>query len=163
MTLVLVDPCRWRLRRAWRPISVADPILAQCRLALTYARWAGVPVIFVRDRRGSGGWQGPAPGPAWIEGFEPRRHESVFERAGRSCYESPYFREVVEGAGGVFAVAGFIGPGGCGATAADARAAGHIVLFLVDAIDDDRLETPSLHLVALRDWLGDRAGRKRPW
>ena len=161
-TLVLVDLCRARLRDGQRPAPATEAILAHCRASLVYARLAAIPVIFVRNRRQGEGWRSPGAGLIWIDGFEPRRHESVFERTGLSCYDSPYFTEIVDGVGGSCVVAGFVGPGGCRATAADAQAAGHRLTFLADAIDDDAAAARPAHLVAARDWLRDPAGALRP-
>lgn len=137
-TLVLVDPCKNHLTGTGRTsrASVAG-ILVRCRAALAHARSAGIPVTFVRDRQPRDGISSKDGSPVWIKGFEPGRYDSVFERAGPSCYGSPYFDEVVEGAGRGIAVAGFAGRGGCLATAADAVFKGHAVAFLTDAILDD--------------------------
>jgi hypothetical protein len=76
----------------------------------------------------------------WIKGFEPKRHDSMFDRAGPSCYGSVYFDEVVEDAGRHIVVAGFLGRGGCLATAADAVSMGHGITFLSNAIYDSLSE-----------------------
>lgn len=137
-TLVLVDPCKKHLAEtAEVSRAVAAGILVRCRAVLAHARSMGIPVTYVRDRQSSMNAPGKDGGPIWIKGFEPGRYDSVFERAGPSCYGSPYFDEVVEGAGRGIVVAGFAGRGGCLSTASDAVSMGHAVTFLTDAIFDD--------------------------
>lgn len=134
--LVLVDPCRRHLLRTSAiPRAEAAGILTNCRAALAHARATGIPVVFVRDRVLNS--DSRDEGRSWIRGFEPKRHESIFERVGPSCYGSPYFDEVIDGAGRNIVVAGFIGRGGCLATAADAVSTGHSIVFLSNALHDD--------------------------
>lgn len=137
-TLVLVDLCRRNLTRPTETSrATAAGILVRCRAALAHARRTGIPVTFVRDRTGGRNDFGKAEAHVWIHGFEPKRHESVFERIGPSCYDSPYFEEIMNGAGRHIVIAGFVGRGGCLATAADAVRAGHAITFLKDGICDD--------------------------
>ena len=137
--LVLVDPCKRHVVEPAAPVRTGtDNMLANCRRATTHARALGIPVAFVRNRKPK--TDPPNNGQGWIDGFEPRRNDSVFERVGISCYGSPYFSEVVDGAGGNIVVAGFVGHGGCLATAADAVSARHRIVFLSDALQDDLLE-----------------------
>ncbi len=136
--LVLSDLRKQHLTQAGAvPRAAAAGILVRCRAVLAHARSMGLPVAFVRDLPLSGNAAGSGGGSVWIKGFEPGRYDSVFERAGPSCYGNPYFDEVVEGAGRGIVVAGFAGRGGCLATAGDAMSAGHAVTFLTDAIFDD--------------------------
>ena len=136
-TLVLVDT---RSHHLFGPAGSirADTggILRHCRAALLHARRLGTPVMFVRDRYFGSNTPTKA-GRSWIKGLEPQRNDRVFERDGESCYDGPYFREVIETAGRSIAVAGFLGSGGCLATAVDALCAGHAITFLKDAIVDD--------------------------
>lgn len=136
--LVLADLRKQHLTQAGAvPRAATAGILVRCRAVLAHARGMGLPVTFVRDRPSFSNASGSDGGSVWIKGFEPGRYDSVFERAGPSCYGNPYFDEVVEGAGRGIVVAGFAGRGGCLATAADAVSAGHAVTFLTDAIFDD--------------------------
>jgi Isochorismatase family len=130
--VVLVDPCHHRIRnrRGLSHFDVAG-ILAHCRAALVHARSVGMAVAFIRD--GSNPRVGS--GPDWIKGFEPERNDMIFERRAVSCYANPYFEEIAKTSGDLV-FAGFPGPGGCIATAADAIRAGTRITFLEDATVD---------------------------
>jgi nicotinamidase-related amidase len=108
-------------------------IIANCRLALTTARQRGWRVVYVY---GEGGGAGTRPADGWLKGFEPHRMDAICTRRGRSCYSSPYFSGVIDSEGGAAVYAGFLGDGGCLATAADAIRARHGITFLEDAIKD---------------------------
>lgn len=102
------------------------PMLAKCRLLLKEARLRRWPVAFVRP---------PSPSLAtfrgrpvrWIEGFEPRRSDMIFERSGSSCYSSEQFASAMDGAGRVFIVVGFSGESTCLSTLMDAARHDHFV------------------------------------
>jgi hypothetical protein len=136
-TLVLVDVCRTRVAQEGTPAALATrPILARCQQALAAARNAGVPVVFVHDAREERG-RLLGTESRWLAGFEPRRYESVVASSGPSCYASPYFLEILDGAGRAMLLAGLLGLHGATATAADALRYGHRLTLLSDAIDFD--------------------------
>jgi isochorismate hydrolase len=88
---------------------------------------------------------------AWIKGLEPVRSDILLERRGLSCYSCAFFDEVAQAGGGDIALAGFLGDGGCLATAADALSAGHRVTILQDAVFDGASQLfTEAHLRALR-------------
>lgn len=130
--IVLVDACHHRLKNH-RGLSHGEiaGVLFHCRAALVHARSMGMAVAFIRDganaRIGSNS--------DWIKGFEPERHDMIFERRALSCYANPYFEEIAK-ASGELVVAGFPGPGGCLSIAADAVRAGTRITFLEDATVD---------------------------
>ena len=107
------------------------PVIAKCRHLLVEARARHWPVAFVRPPRTM-----PAPrgrGPRWIEGFEPRRTDMVFDRTGPSCYSSEEFADAMDGAGRVFVLAGFSVESACLATLIDAAQNNHFVGLVRDA------------------------------
>ena len=113
------QPARW---------SVAG----HCRSVLHGMRSLNVPVAFTRrrarDRRAAA-----LLASAWITGFQPGRLDAVFERDTGSCYGNPFFREIIDASGGVFALAGFFSNSDRRATVEDAERCGHKVRVLVDA------------------------------
>jgi nicotinamidase-related amidase len=106
--------------------------LAQCAGALAHARGMGFPVAFARSSRRASGF-GPAQTPRWIERFEPRGSEMVFERDKPSCFSNPLFADAMRHQPGALVLAGFAGETGCLSTAIDAHHRGHDVIFLADA------------------------------
>jgi nicotinamidase-related amidase len=108
-----------------------DPVLAKCRLLLTEARERHWPVAFVRN----------APSPTarssaasrWIEGFEPRRDDMVFDRTGPSCYSNEAFADAMDSAGRVYVLAGFGAESSCLSTLMDAARNDHFVGLVRDA------------------------------
>ena len=136
-TLVLVDVCRGSLAPLRAPAPMTTPqILARCHEALLAARRVGVPVVFVHDQPGDAANLPPGES-RWFAGFEPRRYESVVARSAHSCYASPYFSEILDGAGRSMLLAGLLGLEAAGATAADALHHGHRLTFLSDAVGFD--------------------------
>jgi len=108
------------------------PVLRNCGLLLEKARSRGWPVAFftplqlrreIRRR----------PRALWIEGFEPRRNDMVFERTDVSCYTSREFADAMTASGSVFVMAGFSGEGACLATLIDAARHGHQAGLIRDA------------------------------
>lgn len=92
------------------------PMLERCRLLLGEARARHWPVAFVRPAAE------PSSRPArWIEGFEPKRSDMVFDRSGHSCYSSEEFADAMEASGRVFVIAGFSVESTCLATLMDAQ------------------------------------------
>lgn len=109
-----------------------EPVLAKCRFLLAEARERHWPVAFVRTatapstRRGSGA-------SMWIEGFEPRRADMVFDRTGPSCYSSESFANAMDSAGRVYVLAGFCADSSCLTTLIDAAQNDHFVGLVRDA------------------------------
>ena len=175
-TLVLVDVCRGSLPgRQPAPLTTPET-LARCHEALLAARRVGVPVVFVHDQPGDAANLPPGQS-RWFAGFEPRRYESVVARSAHSCYASPYFSEILDGAGRSMLLAGLLGLEAAGATAADALRHGHRLTLLSDAVGFDsatlirdshrgadpharqgsraRKGRPALHAVTTGDWLAE--------
>ncbi|MDR3468749.1 MAG: isochorismatase family protein [Xanthobacteraceae bacterium] len=133
-TLVLLDLQQDCLSGARRlDLDHSARALDNCGEALTHARRMGFPIAFVRRSRRTS-----APGPAaalarWIERFEPRGSEMVFERDKPSCFASPLFADVMATSGGPIVLAGFSGESACLSTAIDAFHRGYDFTFLSDA------------------------------
>jgi len=106
-------------------------VLARCRLLLAEARSRHWPVAFVRPAILSvPGF--PTTGSRWIDGFEPRRCDMVFERSGASCYTSGEFGRAMDAAGRVYVVAGFAADSACLATLMEAPANNHFAGLVRD-------------------------------
>lgn len=136
--LLIVDPVRRHLVGADALLHAQSAgVVKNCRGALRYARMMDIPVAFMRNRNPGAKPSDDASLDGWIAGFEPKRNDSLFDRVGPSCYGGAYLDEVIENAGRHIVLAGFLGRGGCLATAADAVSIGHGVTFLTDAIHDN--------------------------
>lgn len=109
-----------------------EPVLARCRVLLDRARAERWPLAFMRPVVGTRGRQARSS-PRWIEGFEPRRSDMVFDRLALSCYASVEFAEAMSAAGNVYVIAGFADEGTCLATLIDASQNNHSVGFIRDA------------------------------
>lgn len=106
------------------------PMLGKCRYLLEEARARHWPIAFVRPP------VSPIAGvrpPRWIEGFEPRRADMVFDRAGPSCYSSEEFADAMDDAGRVYVLVGFSIGGPGLATLIDAAQSNHFVGIVRDA------------------------------
>lgn len=132
-TLVLVDLQQDYVNgRLSLPIAERELALGNCRTALAHARHMGFPVAFVRSVRRAAGFP-ERPTGRWIEPFEPRGSEMVFERDKPSCFSNALFTDVMENCGGPIVLAGFAGATGCLATAVDAHHRCRDLIYLVDA------------------------------
>ena len=183
-TLVLVDVCQGSAT-ARGEIAASDMhhILERCQRALEAARDAGVPVVFVHDQQSNGiGLLGTES--RWFSGFKPRRYESVVASKGPSCYGSPYFSEILDGAGRSIVLAGLVGLGAATTTAADALRHGHRLTLLSDAVGFDcaalirsshATQSPApdadgkgdqghlaVHAIRTEDWLAEIASASPP-
>ncbi len=107
--------------------------LDNCREALVHARQMGFPIAFVRRSKHASAFGPAAALTRWIDRFEPRGSEMVFERDKPSCFASPLFADVMATSGGPIVLAGFSGESACLSTAIDAFHRGHDFTFLTDA------------------------------
>ena len=105
--------------------------LANCAMLLEHARSRDRPVGFIfsspREHRGKESHL------AWIDGFQPRRADMIFEMDGDSGYASAEFSDAITSAGSCFALAGFSGEGICLATLIDAVRDRHSAALVEDA------------------------------
>jgi nicotinamidase-related amidase len=136
--IVLVDLQEAALLQARGLASrLTETALGNCRLVLDRARAVGMPIAFVRRRRGNGFAFFNEPRlnepRGWIEGFEPRRSDMIFERDRPSCYSSPEFAQVIRDGGCHFVLAGLAGESGCLSTLIEAFHRGHRAIYLWDA------------------------------
>jgi nicotinamidase-related amidase len=133
-TLVLLDLQQEYLAGA-RMLRLDDctRALRNCRDALAHARRMGFPVAFVRWIGRSAFFSSATASCRWIERFEPRGSDMVFERNKPSCFSSALFAEVMAMSGGPIVLAGFSGEAACLSTAIDAFHRGHDFIFLTDA------------------------------
>lgn len=114
------------------PAAEREIALGNCRAALAHARRMGFPVAFVRSVRRATGFP-EQPTGRWIEPFEPRGSEMVFERDKPSCFSNALFADVMDNCGGPIVLGGFAGATGCLATAVDAYHRGCDLIYLADA------------------------------
>jgi nicotinamidase-related amidase len=109
-----------------------EPVLAKCRFLLEEARERQWPVAFVRTATAPSTRRGSSAS-MWIEGFEPRRADMVFDRTGPSCYSSESFADAMDSAGRVYVLAGFCADSSCLSTVIDAGQNDHFVGLVRDA------------------------------
>lgn len=107
--------------------------LLNCRRVLEHARHIGLPVAFARRVNSSGFFNPATPFARWIEGFEPSRHEMIFERSKPSCYSSELFANFANHSDLRLVMCGFAGESACLATMIDAHHRNHTVTYLADA------------------------------
>ena len=122
--------------------------LANCRIALAHARARGLPVAFFRQVETPKFLGAAVRIPSWIEGFEPRRADMVFDRVLPSCYASPEFVEMTSYTGGNCVIAGLFGESSCLSTMVDAFHRGQSVTYLADASASraaDGISSESMH------------------
>jgi nicotinamidase-related amidase len=133
-TLVLVDLQREHIAES-RGLATPQTIeaLANCRAALAHARSCGFPIAFVRRSNRAPLSNSPVPNSRWLEGFEPKRTDMVFERNRPSCYASPAFADVMANETASFVLAGLGAETACLATALEAFHRGQQFTFLADA------------------------------
>lgn len=176
-TLVLAHVCHGRrMREDGLATASHHAILARCQRALAAARHAGVPVIFVHEQQRDGASL-LAGQSRWLDGFAPRRFESVVTSKGPSCYASPYFSEIVDGSGRAMLLAGLLDLEAAAATARDAARHGHRLTVLSDAVSFEsaalirdshagedphaghgggaRKGRPAVHAVTTGDWIAE--------
>lgn len=133
-TLVLMDLQQEHLAGSrMLAIGNCEAPLRNCRKALDQARSMGFPIAFVRWSGRSTFFNAATTYYRWIERFEPRGSDMVFERDRPSCFSSRHFAEVMSNAGGPIVLAGFSGEAACLCTAIDAFHRGIDFVFLTDA------------------------------
>lgn len=130
--LLFVEMFDYQLKgpNAYRAEDVRLP-LTNCALLLEHARSRDWPVGFIFSRPREG--RKTKPALAWIEGFQPRRADMIFEMNGDSGYASAEFADAITNAGNCFALAGFSGEGICLATLIDAVRDRHRATLVEDA------------------------------
>jgi nicotinamidase-related amidase len=114
--------------------TIPTEMIANCRTALRHARASGIPVAFTRQVAPSASMLDSPIYPRWIEGFEPKRRDMVFDRQLPSCYASAEFRDMAGDIAGNYVVAGQFGELSCLSTAIDALHRDHRPTFLTDAL-----------------------------
>ena len=130
-TLVLLDLQRDETESShWLEAEHRARALTNCRSALAHAREMGFPVAFVRR---SPDLNAPATRARWIDRFEPRGSEMVFDRDKPSCFASALFADAIATSGGPIVLAGLSGETACLASAIDAFHRDHDFTFLSDA------------------------------
>jgi nicotinamidase-related amidase len=166
-TLVLVD-MHHELRSAeslWN--TFPTEAIANCRTALRHARASGIPVAFTRQVAPSASMLDSPIYPRWIEGFEPKRRDMVFDRQRPSCYASTEFQDMADEIAGNYVVAGRFGELSCLSTAIDALHRDHRPTFLTDALVSCSHEDPSagtvLRALARILSLYAEVTRTQPW
>jgi nicotinamidase-related amidase len=127
--VLLIDPQRSDVAGFCPPAAERVGSIAQCRLALGFARRHGFPIAMTRWRASGTRFRG------WVEGLEPRASEMIFDQPQASCYSSETFAEMMsEGGGGHNAVLACpVNADAWISTAADAARHGHRITFLSDA------------------------------
>jgi len=167
-TLVLVD-LHYELLGGAETLANTIPseVIANCRTALRHARASGIPVAFTRQVAPSASMLSSPIYPRWIEGFEPKRRDMVFDRQRPSCYASAEFRDMADDIAGNYVVAGQFGEVSCLSTAIDALHRDHRPTFLVDALvscsHEDASAGAMLRALARILSLYAEVSRTQPW
>lgn len=133
-TLVLLDMQQEYVAND-RLLAVAGckEALDNCRRALSHARQMDFPVAFVRWTESSTFFNLADQHHRWIEGFEPRGSDMVFDRELPSCFSSKLFEDVMVQSGAKIVLAGFSGEAACLSTIIDAFHKRVDFIYLADA------------------------------
>ena len=105
--------------------------LANCALLLEHARSRDWPVGIIFSSPSEN--REKEPHLTWIDGFQPRRADMIFEMDGDSGYASAEFSDAITNAGNCFLIAGFSGETICLATLIDAVRDRHAAALVEDA------------------------------
>jgi nicotinamidase-related amidase len=119
-----------------RPFSVPGlaPCLHNCRELLATARAVGMPVAHFRQLQNGAFFNETSRYSHWIEGFQPRPSERVYERSLLSCYHNGIFADYMDRIETpVLYLAGLSTDRACLATVMDAVHRRHAVCFVEDA------------------------------
>lgn len=143
--IVVLADLQQEYQAAPRMLAIPDisAALNNCRRILDHCRRVGLPVAFTRFLDNSAFFNRATPFARWIEGFEPQRHEMIFERSSPSCYASEPFAALMEQNTGGFVLAGFAGESACLSTLVDAHHRNHKAVFLCDASASHALDDVS--------------------
>lgn len=115
-------------------IKEIEDCLERCAAILEHSRSAGLPIAHFRQVRASTYFNGASPFSGWIENFQPRCNEMVFERDLPSCYSNAAFCSFLEGIREpTIVLAGLSGEEACLSTAVDALHRNHQLIFVRDA------------------------------
>jgi nicotinamidase-related amidase len=165
--IVFVDMQReYRAKPRLPALPEIDRALDNCRKVLDHSRRIGLPVAFIRMLSETAFFNRATPFVRWIEGFEPRRNEMVFERGSPSCYSCEPFCALVSQSRGESA---------CLSTLIDAFHRSRKVTYLCDASASHALEdipAEQIHRAVLKisglygevhetaDWIASTLPRK---
>ena len=105
--------------------------LANCVLLLEHARARDWPVGFIMPA--SHAKRTNEQHLAWIDGFQPRRADMIFEMDGDSGYACAEFSDAITDVGSCFLLAGFCGESICLSTLIDAIGDRHCAALVEDA------------------------------
>lgn len=134
-TLVVFADLQLEYVAAGRAHSLAETeaCIANCRQLLNSARNARLPIAHFRQIRADTHFNKQCRFSGWIDGFQPRANEMVYERSLPSCYANDDFCGFLEHVSQpVFLLAGLSGEQACLSTAIDAHHRDHGLVFIRD-------------------------------
>ena len=133
--LLLVDLQREFIADGRRlQISSIGTALENCRRLLAHARANRWVIAHVRWMQRGMYFNRAMPFSSWIEGFEPRATELVYDKIGPSCYSAPDFAAMMDaGSTSYTLLAGFTGAVSCLSTIVEGATRNHDITLVKDA------------------------------
>jgi nicotinamidase-related amidase len=176
--VILVDPQReYQAEGRALRLPAAEAAISNCRRALAFSREHGFPIAVTRWCQKGKFLSDPEGFAGWLDGFQPRGSDMVFEKSMPSCYSNRDFAGMMEDGGGAFAVMmGFSGALACLSTVVEAYHRGHHLTFLSDASashtlpgwpeqDTNRIVTSIIglyaHVATVDAWMEAQTERQR--
>ncbi len=115
-------------------VKETEEILENCKLVLDYCRHEGLPIAHFRQLKSSAFFNKASDFSGWIDGFQPKPNEMVFERRLPSCYSNADYQNLlatIDNPTTIFL--GFSGEASFVSTAVYAHHQSHDVIFVSNA------------------------------
>jgi nicotinamidase-related amidase len=115
-------------------VKETDAMLAKCKEVLEYCRKEGLPIAHFRQLKSSAYFNKSSEFSSWIDGFQPKTNEMVFERRMPSCYSNIDYLNLLSTIDNPTTIfLGFSGESSFLSTSVHAHHQSHDVIFVSDA------------------------------
>lgn len=125
-------------------VKIFDPWMGNCKRLLDEVREMRLPVSHFRQIRSEVYFNRVTDHSRWIDEFQPRVSESIYERELPSCYSNPAFSKYIDQINQpTLVLAGLTADQACLSTIIEAYHRNHKVIYIHDASANPALETLS--------------------
>ena len=115
-------------------VKDSESVLENCKSILEFCRSQGLPIAHFRQLKSSAYFNRTSAFAGWIDGFQPRPNEMVFERNLPSCYSNIEYQNLLDTIDNPTTIfLGFSGESSFLATSIYAHHKSHDVIFISDA------------------------------
>ena len=115
-------------------VKETDAMLANCKSVLEHCRSEGLPIAHFRQLKSSAYFNKASEFSGWIDGFQPKPNEMVFERRMPSCYSNTDYLNLLSTIDNPTTIfVGFSGESSFVSTSVYAHHQSHDVIFVSDA------------------------------